>query len=144
MPIIKRPTRSDVSWPSWFSHRPFEWPAWLELDDELQVKVEEFEDGGNHVIRAELPGVDPDKDIEVTVTDHTLRIRAERRREDKVEDKHGYRSEFHYGSFSRTMGLPPTATEADIQATYDNGILQVRVPIDDARVDERRVQIQHA
>jgi HSP20 family molecular chaperone IbpA len=54
------------------------------------------------MIRAELAGIDPEKDVEVTAGSGYLTIRAER--SDKIERKH--RSEFRYGSFSRTMGLP--------------------------------------
>ena len=45
-----------------------------------------------------MPGIDPDKDVEITVSDHMLQVKAERRQETKTEDKKGYRSEFRYGS----------------------------------------------
>ncbi|MGZ6834181.1 MAG: Hsp20/alpha crystallin family protein, partial [Mycobacteriaceae bacterium] len=46
----------------------------------------------------------------------------------KQEDKTGYRSEFRYGMFSRTLPLPAGVREEDIKASYANGILEVRVP----------------
>ena len=51
-------------------------------------------------------------------------------REERTEDKRpeGYRSEFHYGSLTRSIRLPEGATEADVKATYKDGILEVRVP----------------
>lgn len=84
---------------------------------EPQLKVEEFREDGQLVVRAEMPGIDPDNDVEITVSDDILHLRAERRSETKTEDTSGCHSEFHYGSFSRSLRLPAGATEADIKAT---------------------------
>jgi Hsp20/alpha crystallin family len=69
------------------------------------------------------PGSTPDNDVEVTVSDGTLSIKAERREETKLDEKLGFRSEFRYGSYTRTIGLPIGATEEDVKATYRDGIL---------------------
>ena len=66
------------------------------------IKVEEYVEGDHYLIRAELAGIDPEKDVEIMVGSGYLSIRAER--SDKIEGKH--RSEFRYGSFSRTVALP--------------------------------------
>lgn len=61
-------------------------------------------------------------------------------REERTEEKRpeGYCSEFHYGSFARKIRLPEGATEADVSATYKDGILEVRVPAPkDAAVSAR-------
>jgi HSP20 family protein len=131
--------RPLVEWPEWFSHRFFGqgWP----LFDEAEIKVEERLDDDTYVIRAELPGVDPDKDVEVTVEDGALHVRAERRESTKTEEKNGYRSEFRYGSFARTIPLPSGATEKDVVATYEDGILEVRVPLDAKKAATKRVAI---
>ncbi|MBV9314517.1 MAG: Hsp20/alpha crystallin family protein [Pseudonocardia sp.] len=78
----------------------WDWP-----DDDL-IRVDHYRDGNTEVIRAELPGIDPDKDIEITVTDGTLRIDAERRVETKTKDKGYVRNELSYGSLTRTLPLP--------------------------------------
>ena len=80
------------------------------------------------MIRADLPGIDPDPDVELTVSDGMLDIRAERREEDKREDKGYLRRELRYGSLSRALPLPKGITESDITATYKAGILEIRVP----------------
>lgn len=92
------------------------------------LKIEEYFDDGSLVIRAEIPGVDPDADIDISVEDQRLAIHAERtsRTED---DTDGYRSEFHYGSLSRVVGLPEGAKVDEIEADYADGILEVRIPI---------------
>ncbi|NUP74564.1 MAG: Hsp20/alpha crystallin family protein [Sinomonas sp.] len=92
------------------------------------LRVEEFHDGDDLVVRAELPGIDPDKDVEVTVRDGELQIRAERQENSENTGKEGYRSEFRYGSFARTIQLPRGARQGDIRASYRDGVLEVRVP----------------
>lgn len=89
-----------------------------------------------------MPGLDPDKDVEIDVTGQMLRIRAERRQESKTEDKGRYRSEFRYGSFSRAVPLPAGATDQDVKATYKDGILEVRVPIDHGKAEAHNIPIQ--
>ena len=65
-------------------------------------RVEEVAQDDRYMIRAELPGLDPEKDIEVSVDGRSLTIHAERRQ----EDKEPYRSEFRYGSLTRSVMLP--------------------------------------
>ena len=121
---------------------PATWPEMVfDAGGPGQIRVEEVMDGGELVVRAELPGVDPDKDVEITVSDHTLRIKAERRQETKVEEKDGYRSEFRYGTFVRTLNLPAGATDDDVKATYSDGVLEVRLPVDHAAAAARKVPI---
>lgn len=70
------------------------------------LRIEETVEGEQLVVRAELPGIDPDKDVEISVQERILHIRAERRQETKEEAKGHYRSEFRYGSFARRIPLP--------------------------------------
>jgi len=87
------------------------------------IKVEEYTEGDHYLIRAELAGIDPEKDVEITVGSGYLTIRAER--SDKIEGKH--RSEFRYGSFSRVLSLPVNADEDAVTAGYHDGILTISV-----------------
>jgi HSP20 family protein len=141
MSLIRR-NRSDVDWPDWFGGRMFEVPdTWKDLFDDSDMKVEEFRDGDTLVVRAEMPGIDPDNDVEITVSDNMLHLRAERRSETKTEDKKGYRSEFRYGSFSRSVRLPAGAGEDDVKASYNDGILEVRIPVDETSTGARKIPI---
>jgi HSP20 family molecular chaperone IbpA len=88
------------------------------------VRVEDFVEDDTYVLRAEMPGIDPDKDVTVSVEDDTLTIRGERREEEK--DKH--HREFHYGSFTRSITLPRGVKAEEITASYTDGVLEVRVP----------------
>lgn len=98
------------------------------------LRVEDYVKDGNYVLRAELPGVDPAKDIDVTLSNGVLTVKADRH--DKTEGKH--RSEFRYGAFVRSIALPAEADEKHIQAVYDNGVLEVTVGLKDkAKEDEK-------
>jgi HSP20 family protein len=112
-----------------------------QLFDEDRLKVDEFTEGNQIVVRAELPGVDPDKDVDVSISDGRLCIRAERRQEDRSEGRNYRRSEIRYGSFSRVLPLPPEADESDVQANYKDGILEVRAPLATSSTHSSRVPI---
>jgi HSP20 family molecular chaperone IbpA len=102
--------------------------------------MEEHVAGGRYVVRAELPGVDPAKDIEVLVAKRILTVRAERH-----EDMRGqHRSEFRYGTFIRHIALPVTADAHDIRATCHWGILEVSIGLHGEDEDRagRRIPIQ--
>jgi HSP20 family protein len=130
--------RSLLDWPL----RPFEGIRRLLEEDEL--KIEEFTDGGQLVVRAELPGVDPDQDVDISIVDGSLCIRAERRREEKAEGRDYRRSEIRYGSFSRIVPLPAKAKEEDIQASYHDGLLEVRAPIDQSAAKPSKIPIRRS
>jgi len=93
------------------------------------LRVEEYRDGDDLVVRAELPGIDPDKDVEVTLADDVLHIQAHREEKSEHKEHHGYRSEFRYGSFARNIALPAGTDEASVVASYADGVLEVRVPV---------------
>jgi HSP20 family protein len=99
------------------------------LTKEFPMRLEEFADDGHLVVRAELPGVDPDKDIEITVEGGSLTISGERRSQIKSEQKGRHFSEMQYGSFSRTIPLPEGVSEKDVTASYREGILEVRLTL---------------
>jgi HSP20 family protein len=116
----------------------FDWlePPWAVRP----MRVEDYVKNGTYVVRAELPGVDPEKDIEVTVSKGVLTISAHRR--EKTEGKH--RSEFRYGAFARSVTLPEGADEDHIQASYDMGILEVAVTLKDqaAKDGHKRIPVR--
>lgn len=112
-------------------------PMWRPFESRW-IRVEDYEDDGRYVIRAELPGIEPDKDVEITVADGVLTVRAERRE----ETKEAKRSEFRYGSFTRSFRLPEGSDEDDVTATYNNGILEVSVALKEAKPAEtKRIEI---
>jgi HSP20 family molecular chaperone IbpA len=100
-------------------------------------RVEDSMTDQEYRIRAELPGMDPDKDIHVSVDNGVLTIHAERRME---ETTHGH-SEFHYGTLQRSVRLPGNADADEVKASYDKGILEVVVPLKADGPAGRRIPI---
>jgi HSP20 family protein len=93
------------------------------------MRIQEFVDGDTTVVLAELPGMDPEKDIDLTVAEGVLTISAERLEEfSEVREPAGSRSESHYESFRRRLALPAGTTADDIRARFGDGVLEVRVP----------------
>ncbi|MCF6522704.1 Hsp20/alpha crystallin family protein [Streptomyces sp. JJ36] len=111
------PTLSDM-----FEDFPFELRSPM---GEHPIRIEEAEEEGAYVVRAELPGIDPDRDVDITLDDDVLTVHAERREERK--EKH--RSEFRYGEFTRSVRLPAGVTADDVTASYADGVLTVRAPL---------------
>ena len=103
-------------------------------------RVEELMHEGHYLIRAELPGLDPDKDIEVTLEGRTLTIYAERWQQDGEPQ----RTEFRYGPLTRSVRLPARVGAPDITARYRNGILEVSVPVPEAPPQGTQIPVQNA
>jgi HSP20 family protein len=117
---------------------PFDWATFLPpfLPD---IKVEQFIDGEKFVVRAELPGFDPEQ-IDITVISGMLKIHAERT-EQVPERAH---SEFRYGAFARTIVLPAGAMEESAVAKYHDGILQITFKIGPTKEPGRHITIEVA
>jgi HSP20 family protein len=131
--VAAAPTTSDMVVPAATETAPAittfsQWfdTAFADLD---AIEVDERREGDELVIRAELPGIDPAKDVEVRMTDGMLRIHGEHRDESTSEDEAGHRTEVHFGSFTRVLPLPSGVTTDDVKAAYKDGVLEVRVPV---------------
>lgn len=85
------------------------------------------EESGRYVLKADLPGVDPD-DIEVTMEQGVLTIQGQRNKETHEETAGYARHERVRGSFMRRFTLPETANGEDISATTTNGVLELVIP----------------
>ncbi len=103
--------------------------------------IEMFERDGQLVVRADLPGMSPD-DVRIEVIDDTLTIEGERPSEVEVEDEDFYRSERTYGRFSRVIALPDGVDAENPQARFENGVLEVTIPLAEEASRGRRVEIQ--
>jgi HSP20 family protein len=136
------------------STRRLQWPQLSDVSDLLDplqqlfgwrtqtgphsIRIETHAEPDAYIVRAQLPGIDPDKDVEVTVADGTLTIHAEHAEQ---QQEHGH-SEFRYGSFHRSLRLPEGAGPEKATATYHGGILTVRVGMDKAaKVASRKIEV---
>ena len=137
MTTVVRPPESPIS--GFFRWLDLNRPS--SLSDLMHyIPVESFTRDGAYVVRADLPGIDPEKDIEVTVDGDVLTIHGERREE---EHENGH-SEVRYGSFTRSVRLPQGASAADVEARYDAGVLEVTVPMKEAPAESVKITVQRA
>jgi HSP20 family protein len=95
-------------------------------------------DEQNIYIHAELPGMSKD-DVKITVTDGTLSIRGEKKREAKTEGKQYFRIERSYGEFVRQFNLPENINEEAMTASFVDGVLEVTIPKTEPEKPKERV-----
>jgi HSP20 family protein len=101
--------------------------VWVEREEAWAPSLELVDKGDKYVARAELPGMRPE-DMEISIGEEGLTISGERKHEESVKREDYLYEEHSYGSFSRVVPLP-AAVEADkVEATYENGILEVTLP----------------
>lgn len=141
MKLIHR-DRSSVTPSDALRRQVLGWPEQLaHLMEDAAVPVEELLDDGHLVVRASAAGLDPDQDIDIEVSDGNLRISVERRQEARDEDAEGDRSEIRYGHFVRNVPLPAGTSSEDVTATYVDGVLEVRLPVEAEAVETTRIPV---
>ena len=99
--------------PSWWTAR---WPL-----------VDIYETDKEIVLKAELPGIDP-KDVSLHVDNGRLSIEGERKHEKETKGENYHRRELAYGKFSRSFSLPTTVDQEKINARFEKGVLQIKLP----------------
>jgi HSP20 family protein len=141
MTLVKKEVSRPIElWDQVFG-RWLDWPGqsfvmWPESTGDF-LKVEQFREDQTVVVRVEIPGIDPEKDAEITVIDGRLHLSVERRFEEAKEEGKDYlRREFRYGSFTRDLPLPEGTCAADIRAAYKDGILEIRIPVPVTKTEE--------
>ncbi len=109
---------------------PERWRRRFDLEGEpgRWLRVEELHEDGTLVVRVEVPGIDPEKDVDVNVSEGMLHIAARREEKSEQKTKGAVRSEFRYGELTRDLVLPPGVDTGAVKASYKDGILEVRVP----------------
>lgn len=115
----------------WFGHWnelfPTRWPQAFPVGPAGETfRIEEYDDDDVHIIRAEIPGLDPDTDISIEV-DHDILTVAATREEHTESRGETFRSEFSYGTLRRLIRLPAGSTAEDVSASYDAGVLEIRI-----------------
>jgi HSP20 family protein len=92
-----------------------------ELALTLPIPTEEYLSEGRYTVRFELPGIDPAKDLDVSVEGQVLTVQATRH----ASGAGKCHSQFRYGLFCSHVTLPAGIDDSDVAATYQNGILEV-------------------
>ena len=109
-----------------------DWPRLDVCFEAHTMHVEEIDEDGCFVVRAEIPGIDATTDLDVRIIGHTLEIRAERIQRRSPQHRGTRHSEFHYGRYWRVLTLPNGVREGEVEATYKSGILEVRIPLSES------------
>ncbi len=102
--------------------------------------LEMYEKPNKFVVRAELPGMKKEE-IDIHIVGDSLTITGERKTTAEVKDEEYQRCEFCYGKFSRSITLPATINAAKVDATYENGILEISLPKAE-EVKPKKIQIK--
>lgn len=103
--------------------------------------VEVSEQSGELVVRADLPGLKKE-DVKVELTDEGLILRGERKREHEQREGQMYRSERSYGSFYRSIALPEGAKTDQVKAQFNDGVLEVTIPMPEEQRRRREIPIE--
>ncbi len=109
---------------------------------ELIPTVDLFESDGDVVLKAELPGIRKE-DLDITLTEDTITLAGEKKKEEKIKKKDYYRWESSYGSFCRTFSLPAEVKTDQIKTKFKDGILEIRMPkTEEAKKKEIKVKVE--
>jgi HSP20 family protein len=88
--------------------------------------VDIYEDASKVVLKLEVPGME-EKDLDVRVENNTLTVKGERKFEKDEKEENFHRIERRYGSFYRAFTLPSTVDTANVQASYNSGVLKLEL-----------------
>ena len=123
--------------------RPW-WPErWFRTAGALadEPALDLFEEKDEIVVKAELPGLEKDN-VEVNLSDQTLTIKGEKKKEEEVKEEDYFRSERSYGRFVRSLQLPADVQGDKVKASFKNGVLEVRMPkTEKAKTREIKVKV---
>lgn len=104
------------------------------------IPMDMYETKDGMVVKAELPGFKKD-DIDVSLEDDVLTIKAVSKKEDLPEGSSSYLSERFYGEYSRSVALPFQVNPEKVSATFENGLLEVSLPRSE-EAKSRRIEIK--
>ena len=130
-----------------FFKRPFSmlapslWPM-ARMSRPVSPIVDIYEDNGNVVLKAELPGMTKD-DLDVKIAENVLTISGEKKKEEKIQQKDYFRTERSYGAFTRSFGLPASVQVDKIKAHFTDGVLEIIIPkTEEALKKEKKIKIE--
>jgi HSP20 family protein len=91
------------------------------------LAVDVVEDKDNFTVKASVPGINPD-DLDISYSDDTLTIRGEIKEDNEVKEDQYHLRERRYGTFTRSISLPTKIKGDAIEASYQNGVITLRLP----------------
>lgn len=124
------PVREIEQTLGWWGSQPYRRPLWDDRNEQAvnwAPAVNVYEDKDSLFLETQLPGIDL-KDVNISVNDRTLEIRGERKVEHEDQTDGYHFREAQYGTFARSFNLPKYVTANEAKATYEKGVLVVKVP----------------
>ena len=116
---------------------------WRRLPEEEYVwspTIEIYEKENNYIVRMELPGVNSE-DVDISMSGDTLTVKGERKLPEEIKDEEYQLCEVCYGSFTRTLTLPEPVNAEKIEAKFENGVLNLRIPkAEEAKPKQIKIQ----
>ncbi|MBN1536153.1 MAG: Hsp20/alpha crystallin family protein [Anaerolineales bacterium] len=128
----------DRLFDDFINEEPGEWKRQLSWDLALDV----VENKDDFVVKASLPGIKPD-DLDITYTENTLTIKGETKEEKEKEEARYHIRERRYGSFTRSITLPRGVRGESIEASYEDGVLTLRLPKSE-EIKPKRIAVHSA
>ena len=108
----------------------------------MSPSVDMYDKKDEIVVKAEVPGIEKEN-INISISDNTLTIKGETKKEEEVKEEDYYYSERSYGSFARTLSLPAKVQADKIKASFKNGILEIRLPkAEEAKPKEIKIDVK--
>ena len=121
----------------------FRLPQLFGGDGEFVPAFDITETDNEYTITGEIPGVEA-KDLDVALTDGTLMVKGEKKREQEEKSEHFYRVEREYGSFRRGFCLPDDVKTDELKAVYKDGILRITIPKGEIMTKKIEVKAEEA
>lgn len=129
---------------SWMTPMNWNWPMWSGLEEALEniraPKMDVLDRDKDIQLRLEVPGVEK-KDVDISVSNGALNIKATVQRESKEQRKDYFRCEISQGNFSRSLSIPEGIDKTKITATLKDGILEVMLPKEE-HAQRRSVEVK--
>ncbi|MCI0454258.1 MAG: Hsp20/alpha crystallin family protein [Candidatus Dadabacteria bacterium] len=151
MALIKwSPPKEMERWFEDFFEEPFlprmwrKFPSWRRLKElqEISPSVDMFDKKDEIIVKAEVPGVEKEN-INISVSNNTLTIKGETKKEEEVKEEDYYYAERSYGSFSRMLNLPAKVKADKVKASFKNGVLEIHLPkAEESKPKEVKVEVK--
>jgi len=128
-------------------HFPANWmriPAIRRIQpiEEFSPVIDMFDNKDEIVVKAEVPGMKKE-DVHVSITEDSISIKGEMKKEEEVKEDDYYYSERSFGSLSRTLNLPSKIKSNKVVAKFENGLLEIHMPkVDDSKPKEVKINLQ--
>lgn len=134
-----RPQSRKAQWPSWEKELERFFDVFSDNETQFAPACEIHDEEKMYTISLDIPGL-RQEDIDIEVKDNHLHITGERKYEKKTDKNNVLRSEKRYGKFSRVFSLPQNVNSDAIEASFENGVLEIALPKEE-KSQTKKIQI---